>query len=84
MDDLQEKFAMLREKESLVKENEKVKHERDCLLRNKEVADGQIAALTRSVDSLQKNLKEKENKVLPNSLCVWLLILASSIGKFTV
>ena len=75
---------MLREKESLVKENEKVKHERDCLLRNKEVADGQIAALTRSVDSLQKNLKEKENKVLPNSLCVCLLILASSIGKFTV
>lgn len=59
----EEKFAMLREKESLIKENEKLKHERDCVLRNKEVADGQIAALTRSVDSLQKALKEKENKV---------------------
>jgi len=72
---------MLREKESLIKENEKLKHERDCLLRNKEVADGQIAALTRSVDSLQKTLKEKENKVPPKSLCVCLVILASSMGK---
>ncbi|KNA11926.1 hypothetical protein SOVF_130650 [Spinacia oleracea] len=56
----EEKIAMLKEKESLFKENEKLSHEKDCLLRNKEVADDQITALTKSIDSLQKEVKEKD------------------------
>ncbi|XP_021763619.1 lisH domain and HEAT repeat-containing protein KIAA1468 homolog [Chenopodium quinoa] len=56
----EEKIAILREKESLLKENERLSHEKDCLQKNKEVADGQITALTRSIDSLQKELKEKD------------------------
>lgn len=56
----EEKIAMLKEKESLLKENERLSHEKDCLLRNKEVADGQITALTRSIDSLQKEVKERD------------------------
>lgn len=58
---------MLREKESLLKENKKLIHEKDCLQRNKEVADGQITALTRSMDSLQKDLKERDILVPPKS-----------------
>lgn len=58
---------MLREKESLLKENEELHNEKDCLLRNKEVVDGQITALSRSIDSLQKDVKEKEILVLPGS-----------------
>lgn len=56
----EEKMAMLREKESLLKENERLNHEKDCLLKNKEVADGQITALSKSIDSLQKDVKEKD------------------------
>ncbi|XP_074308326.1 uncharacterized protein LOC141643185 [Silene latifolia] len=56
----EEKVAMLREKELLLKENEKTNQEKDCLLKNKELADGQIAALTRSLDGLQKEMKEKD------------------------
>ncbi|KAL2896547.1 RAB11-binding protein RELCH-like protein [Bienertia sinuspersici] len=56
----EEKMAMIREKDSLLKENEKMNREKDCLLKNKEVAEGQLTALSRSIDSLQKDVKEKD------------------------
>lgn len=59
----EEKIAMLRENESLLKANEQLNHEKECFLKNRDLADGQIMALTKSVESLQKDLKEKENLV---------------------
>ncbi|KAG5527992.1 hypothetical protein RHGRI_028804 [Rhododendron griersonianum] len=56
----EEKIAMLRENESLQKENDKLKHEKTTLLKSKDVADGQVTALTRSLETLQKDLKDKE------------------------
>ncbi|KAI8534473.1 hypothetical protein RHMOL_Rhmol10G0092600 [Rhododendron molle] len=56
----EEKIAMLRENESLQKENDKLKHEKTTLLKSKDVADGQVTALTRSLETSQKDLKDKE------------------------
>lgn len=66
----EEKIAMLRENESLLKANEKLNHEKECLLKNKDLADGQIKALTKSSEALQKDLKDRENlvQVLKQSL----------------
>lgn len=61
---LQEKIAMLRENESLQKENDRLKHEKTTLLKSKDVADGQVTALTRSLETLQKDLKDKEILVI--------------------
>ena len=55
---------MLRENESLLKANEKLNHEKEFLLKNKDLADGQIMALTKSSEALQKDLKDKENMVI--------------------
>lgn len=57
---LQEKITMIRDNESLLKANEKLNHEKECLQKNKDLADGQIAALTKSLESFQKDLKERE------------------------
>lgn len=54
---------MLREKESLQKENERLNHEKSRLLKNKDLADGQISALTKALEAHQKDLKDKENLV---------------------
>ncbi|GAB4827922.1 hypothetical protein Ancab_034806 [Ancistrocladus abbreviatus] len=59
----EEKMAMLKENESLLKANENLDQEKQILLKNKELADGHITALTKSLDSLQKDLKEKEIQV---------------------
>ncbi|XP_062150654.1 uncharacterized protein LOC133859309 [Alnus glutinosa] len=59
----EEKIAMLRENESLLKENERLNHEKELLLKNRDLADGQISALTKSLEALQKDLKDKENLV---------------------
>ncbi|KAK9272038.1 hypothetical protein L1049_002407 [Liquidambar formosana] len=59
----EEKITMLRENESLLKENESLHHEKECLLKNKDLADGQIMALNKSLECFQKDLKEKENLV---------------------
>ncbi|KAI8018471.1 RAB11-binding protein RELCH [Camellia lanceoleosa] len=56
----EEKIAMLRANESLLKENDKLKKERVSLLKNKDLADGQVMVLTRSLEALQKDLKDKE------------------------
>lgn len=61
---LQEKIAMLRENESLQKENDKLKHEKTIFLKSKDVAEGQVTALTRSLETLQKDLKDKEITVI--------------------
>ncbi|XP_062107429.1 uncharacterized protein LOC133818530 isoform X2 [Humulus lupulus] len=59
----EEKIAMLREKDSLQKENERLNHEKACLLKNKDLAEGQISALTKALEAAQKDLKDKENLV---------------------
>ncbi|EXC20526.1 hypothetical protein L484_027080 [Morus notabilis] len=59
----EEKIAMLQEKESLQKENERLNHEKSRLLKNKDLADGQISALTKALEAHQKDLKDKENLV---------------------
>ncbi|XP_057491573.1 LOW QUALITY PROTEIN: uncharacterized protein LOC130777300 [Actinidia eriantha] len=56
----EEKIAMLRENESLRKENDKVKNDKASLLKSKDFADGQVMALTKSLEALQKDLKDKE------------------------
>lgn len=55
---------MHRENESLIKENEKLNHEKEKLLKNKDLADTQISGLTKSLETLQKDLKERENQVI--------------------
>lgn len=54
---------MLRKNESLLKENEKLNHEKLCLVKNKDMAEGQISSLNKSLESLHKDLKDKENLV---------------------
>ncbi|KAM7520278.1 hypothetical protein LguiB_019240 [Lonicera macranthoides] len=56
----EEKIAMLRENETLLKESAKLKNEKQSLLKNKDLADGQVMALTKSLESLQKDIKEKD------------------------
>lgn len=54
---------MLLERDSLLKENDNLKSEKVSLLRNKDLADAQVMALTRSLEVLQKDLKDKEIQV---------------------
>ncbi|KAK3006157.1 hypothetical protein RJ639_015719 [Escallonia herrerae] len=58
-----EKIAMLRENESLVKESDNLKNEIQSLLKRKSLADGQIMALTKSLEALQKDVKDKETLI---------------------
>lgn len=59
----EEKFSMLKKNESLLKENDRLKHEKQSLLRGRDLADAQAATLKKSLESLQKDTKEKENLV---------------------
>ncbi|XP_024983065.1 lisH domain and HEAT repeat-containing protein KIAA1468 homolog isoform X2 [Cynara cardunculus var. scolymus] len=59
----EEKFSMLKKNESLLKENDKLKHEKQSLLRSRDLADAQAVALKKSLESLQRDIKEKENLV---------------------
>ncbi|KAM3285974.1 RAB11-binding protein RELCH [Capsicum chacoense] len=56
----EEKIAMLRENTSLVKENEKLKNEQQSLLKSKDMADAQVTVLAKSLEALQKEMKDKE------------------------
>ncbi|KAJ4972514.1 hypothetical protein NE237_005688 [Protea cynaroides] len=56
----EEKISLIRENESLQKANEKMNSENECLLKSKDVSDGQIMALTKSLETLQKELKDRE------------------------
>lgn len=60
---LQEKIVMLRENESLLKENDRLKSDIQSLLKGKEMSDAQVTSLTKSLEVLQKDMKEKENRV---------------------
>ena len=44
--------------------DERLNQEKESLLKDKYLADGQIAALTKSLEALQRDLKEKENMVV--------------------
>lgn len=55
---------MLRENETLLKESARLKNEKQSLLKNKDLADGQVMALTKSLESLQKDIKEKDILVI--------------------
>ncbi|KAJ4707051.1 hypothetical protein OWV82_020625 [Melia azedarach] len=59
----EEKIAMIRENESLLKTNERLNHEKESLLKTKEISDGQISALTKSLEALHKDLKDRENLI---------------------
>ncbi|KHN27478.1 LisH domain and HEAT repeat-containing protein KIAA1468-like protein [Glycine soja] len=59
----EEKIAQVPENITLLKENERLNQEKESLLKDKDLADGQIAALTKSLEALQRDLKEKENMV---------------------
>ncbi|KAK9038943.1 hypothetical protein V6N11_023784 [Hibiscus sabdariffa] len=59
----EEKISMIQEIDSLKKANESLNHEKECLMKNKEVAEGQINALTKSLEATQKDLKDKEKLI---------------------
>lgn len=59
----EEKIVMLCENEALRKANERLAHEKEFLSKNRDLAEGQISALTRSLEALQKDLKDKDNLV---------------------
>ncbi|KAG5027745.1 hypothetical protein JHK87_011259 [Glycine soja] len=61
--EMKEKIAQVPENITLLKENERLNQEKESLLKDKDLADGQIAALTKSLEALQRDLKEKENMV---------------------
>ncbi|KAJ4808089.1 LisH domain and HEAT repeat-containing protein KIAA1468 [Rhynchospora pubera] len=59
----EEKISLLRENETLVKEKESLSHENDSLLKSKELAEGQVSILKRSLETTQKDLKDKDKQV---------------------
>lgn len=63
---MQEKFSLLRENETLLNANKRLNQEKENLLKNKDMADAQIVTLTKSLDAMKKDLKDKENLVLPS------------------
>ncbi|WJX77189.1 hypothetical protein P8452_60519 [Trifolium repens] len=60
----EEKFSLLQENETLLKSNKKLNQENETLLKNKGLADAQIGTLTKSLEAMQKDIREKENQVL--------------------
>ncbi|XP_039054483.1 RAB11-binding protein RELCH-like [Hibiscus syriacus] len=62
-DAAEEKISMIRENESLQKANERLKYEKEILMKNKNLAEGQINALTKSLAATHKDLKDKENQI---------------------
>lgn len=62
---MQEKFSLLRENETLLKANKVLNQEKEALLKNRDLADAQIGALTKSLETLQGDLKHKEDLVVP-------------------
>ncbi|KAB2057556.1 hypothetical protein ES319_A11G176900v1 [Gossypium barbadense] len=59
----EEKISMIRENESLQKAIESLNYEKELLMKNKDLAEGQINALTKSLAATQKELKDKENLI---------------------
>jgi hypothetical protein len=61
---MQEKFSLLQENETLLKSNKKLNQENETLLMNKGLTDAQIGTLTKSLEAMQKDIREKENQVV--------------------
>ncbi|KAL3525488.1 hypothetical protein ACH5RR_013860 [Cinchona calisaya] len=59
-DAAQEKITMLHQNESFQKENDKLKNEYQSLLKSKDIADNQVVVLMKSLEALQKDIKDKE------------------------
>ncbi|XP_031397965.1 RAB11-binding protein RELCH isoform X2 [Punica granatum] len=59
----EEKIKMLLENEYLRKEKTRLIDEKDSLMRNKDLADNQIATLTKSLEATQRDLRDRENQV---------------------
>ena len=59
---------MIRENDSLKNANESLNHEKECLLKNKDLAEGQMNALTKSLEAAQKDLKDKEKLVVLSNI----------------
>lgn len=59
----EEKIAMLRENESLLKTNERLNNEKEKLLIAKDLSDNQISGLTKSLEAMQKDLKDRESQI---------------------
>lgn len=68
---MQEKIALLRGNESLLKENDRLKSDRQSLLKSKEMSDAQVMSLTKSLEVLQKDVKDKENLVILSTKSRW-------------
>ncbi|PNY09110.1 lisH domain and HEAT repeat-containing protein KIAA1468, partial [Trifolium pratense] len=60
----EEKFSLLQENETLLKSNKKLNQENETLLKNKGLTDAQIGTLTKSLEVMQKDIREKENQAL--------------------
>ncbi|XP_039039238.1 RAB11-binding protein RELCH-like [Hibiscus syriacus] len=58
-----EKISLIRENESLQKANDRLKYEKELLMKNKNLAEGQINALTKSLATTHKDLKDKKNQI---------------------
>lgn len=61
---MQEKISLLRENETLLKENNRLNQEKETLLKNRGLADVQIGTLTKSLEAMQKDITDKENQVI--------------------
>ncbi|KAL6608032.1 hypothetical protein ACP70R_041095 [Stipagrostis hirtigluma subsp. patula] len=59
----EEKISILRENESLMKDNDRLNAEKDSLMKTNEAANSQIAALRKSLEVAHKDIKEKEKMV---------------------
>ncbi|XP_048129377.1 RAB11-binding protein RELCH isoform X1 [Rhodamnia argentea] len=59
----EEKIAMIGENESLRQANENLINAKEVLLRSKDAAECQVVVLTRTVEALQKDLKDRETQV---------------------
>lgn len=62
--EMQEKFSLLQENKTLLNSNQKLKLEKEALLKNKDLADAQIGTLTKSLETMQKDIRDKENQVV--------------------
>lgn len=61
---MKEKISILRENEALTKDSERLYAEKDSLMKSSELANNQVAALRKSLDAAHMDIKEKEKMVI--------------------
>ncbi|KAG2597965.1 hypothetical protein PVAP13_5KG309600 [Panicum virgatum] len=59
----EEKISILRENETLRKDNERLNAEKDSLMKSMESANNQVAAMRKSLEAAHKDIKEKDKMV---------------------